>query len=303
MPRQIIIENNMIREVEVTVVAEAALDDLVTHLTTAIPTALPVLPRNPKYVSFDPRNNSAVIMVERAPRRTTIKTDTGNFKLQFPYQYFLYLCSYSPTEPGRRGNGGNFSINGAYLFWRKEPYRDEEDLLWKARLANVGSDASICWGNTFQNSDTLNAQIDRLTDGFDDTMFNGDLGYTSPDYGNNYRAWEEASENPAVYLNWEFWNTPATTLREWLTRFISDPPLPSPDLSNTFIRLPEFPTNFTTGRAIEWLGQLSATQRKRMIIASAMVKTPRVELPPDPTADPFPPADIDSATPTLVLES
>lgn len=287
---QIIIEGETVRHVRTEVLNETSLASLAPHLTTRLPTTLPLLPQHPvRFVHFNPDSGTGLVIVETPPRRHTIQVrhhdddDTdysedaercdadgiSRFNVMLPYQYFAYGFNVNLSDNALI----NFTINTSYLFWAKDPIRSPDSPVWVAPCPNVDERGSICWGSTNSDSSSLSARIDDLINNFFTTVFNEDLGHRTP-FETSLTKWEEASDfGPLSYRDWTFWdNEPSLPVSE-IPDQLDIHPTNVAQLSPSFIALPELPENFTVARARAWLDNLNDGARRRLNAALALTET------------------------------
>jgi hypothetical protein len=290
---KMVIEGSIIRHIREQVIAEAPLADMAPHLITRLPTIFPVLPSTgaTRYLGFDPQSHRGLILVELQPRTHNIVVqhqplahsryrqdaerrnadDKSVFKVALPFTYFLFAFNVRETLPGILSN---FTVDGASLWFRREPIREYTDTLIPAQVPNVDSGGGICWGSTVRPQNSLSAHIDAMINEFFHTTFNEDLGHRTP-FGTSLLEWERNSVNPMAYYNWPMWEEEfdAITLNDLWQRNIHG--IPAPDvmqLNPSFVEMPELPPEFTVLYAKEWLAALPEAARNRMITAATQVQ-------------------------------
>lgn len=321
--RRIIIEGEVARIVETTVIAETPLSALSEYLETYKPTVLPILPHNTCHVAYDPNTKVGQLVVEIAPTRHHLKfhyrngdfdtdhvdysrrdhNDLAVFHIQMPWLYLAYSFILDTADNSRDNTTGreqrlqNFTITDVHFYARPRPVTANDNSLWVMPLANVYGDGRICWGTTTASTGSLAERINDQVNMFTSTTFNNDLGLNTPNAYDSYDAWEKASSDPTCFTAWEeFTRTPPVTLANFS-------PEPLPDLRAVF-NVPPPPPIFTIGRAREWFTTITLPQRRAFLLAMqrAIDETAAPEPePPTFTLPPSPPLPALDLTPTIDL--
>lgn len=280
---RIVIEGSIVRHERIDVVSESALSELEQHLVRYEATTFPVLPHGTVFLSYDRNTGVGMLLVETKPQRISLgilhrrgenREDAAHnlgadrinrFTVQLPYQYFAFKfrLNINPT-----GAPYNFTVDAYHLYWRRLPFTKPDDTLIVAHLPNVNDRGGICWGSTLEHTpnDNLATRISAMVNMFPHTTFNEDLGHQTP-FGTSLLRWEQDSENPLNYMNWEIWENAAQLTTSDIAARLAMPPLPIAEINPYHIEIPELPENFTVGRAREWLNGLPEGTRRRMLLA------------------------------------
>ena len=285
------IEGKVVRHVERNIISETTLAAAAPHLERRAPSIFPILPNNTVLAGFDPDNNRGAVIVERPPERININVHfdrglTGNtpnadynrgvrstFHIQLPYLYFVYGFTMRPHQVNDAIGLADFTLDTSHVYWRPDPLRKMDDRLWPALLPNV-TGGRICWGYTEHDNDTLAVRINHMVNEFPITTFNNHYGMPRPSRYESYVAWEEASENPLVYRDWEeFTRNQGSVkagehLRATMGTNYAELPFPT-DEANVLITEP--PRQFTYGRLREWFNSIPEPLRARFIAEAARI--------------------------------
>jgi hypothetical protein len=266
------------------VLHEGALADLAPHLTTRLPTTLPVLPQNPtRFAHFDPETGTGLFLIETPPRLHHMRVahysgrhptdqerqtdgNVGVFKVQLPWQYFAYSVHIAITGSSLR----DFSVRESFLYWARDPIRSTSDKMFPALCPNVDEAGSICWGQTQSDSSSLSAQLDDLVNNFFTTTFNEDLGHFTP-FGFSLTEWEADSEDPLAHRAWPIWEQDnGLTALEVHEALLNREPTNIANLNPAYVALPTLPHDFTVARAREWWDSLDEGAQRRLSAALAL---------------------------------
>lgn len=301
--QQIIIEDGLARLVETNVVREVPLADLEPHLITYRPTTFPVLPDHTRAVFYDPNAKQGAVLVSRAPKIShfDVHYDVGHrglttediarikpgdrdeFDLSLPWLHFVYHFRTdvgAPTETFAGDITRDFAIDGAYLYWTRDPIRSLNDHILPAKIPNINTSGSICWGYTRADTTSLSARIDHQVKTFEHTTFNNHLNMPRPNGVLSYDQWErESRDNPLYYLNWEEWQNLANA-GHTVQSLLQARGVTIDGTGDAALDLPEPPRLFTVGRAREWARAIEPQQR-RVILAA--IQHELTETTPEPT--------------------
>lgn len=304
---RIVIEGRIARHEQVTVIGEAAVDDMRSFLTRYERTWFPRLPQNTAAIALDRNTGYGMVMVERSPRREVINVqhrvgsrhtdDAGRrpqrWNVMVPWQYFVFGFRFDTAgETLQRP-----VITSHYLYWSPTQYREDDHQFWPAPCPNIDDYAGICFGGTQNenNETSLDGRINYMVNTFYETAFNEDLGHVTP-FGTSLTAWEADSENMLNYVNWAWWQTPTGTQRnirrspitlQQIFEHADDGPLPIMQINPAHVDIAPLPENMTVARTIQALNELPEGQRRRIIAAVAHIDDePLEDGDPAPTVTP-----------------
>jgi hypothetical protein len=280
VPRQLIIEGELVREVDVTVLRETRLADMMPFIAESKPLIIGRLPKSAIIVGWDetdPRRKRASFLCEVMPGVRNMRYNNRRYNISLPWTYFLFDF----TTPGDPADGNAlWAPENQRIYWAREQVTSLDSRVGTALIPNCDTAGGICYGTTGVPGDIrLDIRVDRLVEEFWRTTFTHDSGTGSPwQSETNSTSWArwhtESTANPNAWMTFPEWENPRQrggggrivmrplreVIGERLNRFVpvavegAIPPMVEP---------------MTFGRVEEWLAQpdITPVMRHRMFTA------------------------------------
>jgi hypothetical protein len=279
VPRQVIIEGEMARIVNVEPIREVRVDDLFASVETRPAITLGILPKTAVILHWDESNartKTARFLTEVPAGMKNLRYGNRRYDLSVPWTYFLHEFV---TEGQPMGARTTWQMHHTRVFWAREQVTNYDSQLYTALIANCDAEGIICYGNTgVPVTLPLGVRVDRLTTEFYRTTFMHDSGTGSPwqsETGSStWRRWEqESATDSGAWRNMPEWNGNAGRgegrMRHFPVREIIGSHIERPAVVQLEGAIPEIPVPFTFGRAEEWLQlpDITPAHRHRLLVA------------------------------------
>lgn len=279
--RQIIIENNQARIVDITESYPCSIEDLVKKLETKPDFQYGPLPEGTAFVAITDNGNRIRILIGRPPGIRQVTTDyhhlrfvstedegstrtrLRHYTVSLPWLYWHFSGSIIGTD--------DISIDESYMYASLQKITSMSDMIYRVPLPNLYSDARICWGSSSPDSSIRGlARLDVLVNEYFNTEFNDDLYQPVPRPFTSMTEWQAATaaeKNTWTKLNLD----PMGILSD---QFLQPHLIANPQVT---ITIPPPPESFTIGRAREWMNSIPERDRRVILNALATFAEPEAE--------------------------